>query len=102
MATNAWSPSSRFVTVPCALPAPVDVEPGAARRVVHAGERAAHEPGEHEVLRPPLGLAREGAPAKRAARVTRPIDRDVEVEHARAGRHAVSLSGAIRAVRTMA
>ena len=44
----------------------------------------------------------EGAPAERAARVTRTIDRDVEVEYARAGRHAVSLSGAIRAVRTMA
>ena len=61
MATNAWSPSSRFVTVPCALPAPVDVEAAAPRRVVHAGERAAHEPGEHEVLRPttrPLAAGR--------------------------------------------
>ena len=68
------------------------VEPGATRRVVHARERAAHESGEHEVLRPPLDLSWKRAPAERAARVTRAVDRDVEVEHARAGGHAASLS----------
>src|SRR6476619_5494014 len=77
------------------------VEPGATRRVVHARARAAHEPGQHEVLRPPFDLARQGAPTEGAASVTRTVDCDVEVEDARTGRHVVSLSGAIRAVRVL-
>src|SRR6186713_2391625 len=75
------------------------VETGAPCRVVHARERAAHEPGEHEVLCPPFDFARESAPAECAASVARTVDCDVEVEDARTGRHFVSLSGAIRAVR---
>ena len=80
MATNAYRPSSsRLVTAPCALPAPFRSMPGATRGVVHARERAADEPGEHEVLGPPLDLSRKRASTQRAVRVTRSIDGDVEL-----------------------
>ena len=69
------------------------VEAGPPRRVVHARERAAHEPGEDEVLGPPLDLAWKRASAERAPCVSRGVHRDVELEDSRAGRHRAQRSG---------
>ena len=66
--------ASRFVTMPCALPDADRVEAGAPRGVVQARERAAHEPGEHEVLGPPLAL-RAAERSRRARCARRPHDR---------------------------
>src|SRR6188472_1747216 len=56
------------------------VEPGTPRVVAHAREGAADEPGEDEMLRPPLGLGGKRASSEAAAGISALVDRDVELE----------------------
>jgi hypothetical protein len=55
--------------------------------MVHAGERATYESGEHKVLGPPRVLPLDRTASKAASRRAIAVHRDVELEDPRRGRH---------------
>ena len=76
-----------------------DVGAEPAGVVAETGDRAAHEGGEDEVLRPDPGSERDRLMPVRRDRAE-PVDRGGVLEHLRAQRHALTLpSGPARTVR---